>query len=93
MDRCPTCTIMTKNGPVDINLTDYDAEKHTLAIVGQPAPLTASEPLAVPEKSFSVGKNGKRGAASKFVIFDEHGVQFGTEEFATEEAALAAIGK
>lgn len=29
-DVTPTVTIKTENGPVRINLSDYDAEKHTL---------------------------------------------------------------
>lgn len=117
IEKLPTVTIMTKNGPVEINMTDYDKEKHTIATpeeIAAVAPVVVAEPVApaaapsaeIPASdapvvttqvvvadpaTYSVGKNGKRGAASKFVIKDAEGNTVGETEYEDEEAANAAI--
>lgn len=100
LDRVPTVTIVTKNGPVDINLSDYDPAVHDLA-TGEAAPEvtkvvdvetnTTDVETEVTLPAYSVGKNGKRGAASKFVVFGNDGNQVGEQEYETEEEAKAAI--
>jgi hypothetical protein len=76
----PTVTVKTKNGPVEINLSDYDPKEHTLV---------GGSVESKPE--FTVGKNGKRGAASKFVILNADGERHGEDEFDSKEEAEAAI--
>ena len=73
-DIIPIVTIKTANGPVDINMVDYDPKVHTLAD-GKESP------------EFAIGKNGKRGAASKFIILDKDGETYGEDEFDTLEQA------
>ena len=35
---CPIVTIETKNGPVDINESDFDSKKHKLYVEKSPKP-------------------------------------------------------
>lgn len=52
--------------------------------------VTEMVPAEIPT-GFKVGKNGKRGAASKFVIVDGQGKIFGADEYDSIEQAEAAI--
>ncbi len=156
MSILPTVTIKTKNGPVEINLTDYDPEKHVLAEASDLTPLkqentsapaglfgssiqpaswtlkdgsvlqlgtvvaeahkrsgltveewnaqavdvieaaiaeVAEEFLEKDEEvvaAYKIGKNGKRGGASRFVIFNQENVIVG-EEYQTLEEAEEAL--
>lgn len=44
----PTVQIETENGPVTINLSDYDPAKHTAVGAAAPAPVQAPEPQQQP---------------------------------------------
>ena len=89
---CPVVTIETENGPVEINESDFDAKKHKLS-KGQKAPAGASGGSKTDEKpaGLTIGKNGKKGAGSKFVVKDAEGKQVGTDEYDTAEAAQAFL--
>lgn len=152
-DTVPTCTIQTKNGPVDINLTDFDPKIHKLVDAKDMPKLKPLDPAqrqslfgssvqpaswklpdgktlqlntvvaeahkrsgqteeswnALPDgerermiadvvaemvpvvPSFTIGKNGKRGGASKFVIHDGAGNVVGEKEYDTHKEAEAEI--
>ncbi len=97
MSKVPVITIETTNGPVDINASDFNPAIHKPyagASANALPPLTPEqsaelekvETVEVPE-AFSVGKNGKRGAASKFIVLDSSGNPFTDIEYDTKEAA------
>lgn len=114
IEKLPTVTIKTKNGPVEINMTDYKEGEHEFATAEEiaaaaPAPspvveapaetvtggndTTIVEPAVIvaDPATYAVGKNGKRGAASKFIIKNAEGNQVGEDEYDSEEDAQAAI--
>lgn len=97
MSKVPVITIETINGSVDINASDFNPEIHKLFLgksdnvlppltPEQSAELEKVETVEVPE-AFTVGKNGKRGAASKFIVLDSSGNPFTDIEYDTKEAA------
>lgn len=79
-ETCPTVTIQTENGPVRINATDYDPKQHKL-VGGSAAPAEDNEDGKVDVSKLKktgfhdllIGKNGARGGASKFVLFNDKG--------------------
>lgn len=89
---CPIVTIKTKDGPVDINAHHYDPKVHTLHENSDKVPeKTDNDAGYVPVEPFKVGKNGKKGGASKFIVTDANDKKVGDTEYATEAEAWAAI--
>lgn len=85
MSNLPTVTILTDNGPVTINESDYDSSIHKLVGVEETA-----NPTPTPTGALSVAKNGLRGKASKFIVVDSNGEKVGETEYDTEAEAWAA---
>lgn len=104
-DTCRTVRVHSKNGPLDINEADYDPKVHKLLdgkkAAAEVEPKTETTPVVAltgtgnggentPVAAYTLGKNGKRGGASKFVILDVDGNVYG-EEFNKEEDAKAML--
>lgn len=96
MSKVPVITIETKNGPVNINASDFDASIHKPYTSAELKPLTPEQKIELENlvtsenkvvETFTVGKNGKRGAASKFVVLDSSGKPFTDIEYDSQEAA------
>lgn len=91
MDTCETVTIKTKNGAVDIDASTFDPKVHEKwTKKGEKAKDEPTDPVDPNAPAFSVTKNGKRGAASKFIVINAAKEQVG-EEYDTEEEANTAI--
>lgn len=88
-DAIPTVLIKTANGPVLINECDFDKTKHEL--VNAPAVDKVAAVAKAPEGQYIVGKNGKPGRGSKFVVLNDKGEKAVEQEFDTEADAYAAI--
>lgn len=76
----PIITIKTENGPVDINMSDFDPAVHKVYQENKTAP------------AFSIAKSGK-GKNVKFVIVDAEGKPVDENEFESIEEAEAALSE
>ncbi len=87
------------HAPVRLNKHEYDAnpDAHELWDEKKHGGGKKPEPVTKPDGDmgekvgpFTVGKNGKRGAASKFVVFNVLNERFDDSEYATEAEAWAS---
>lgn len=97
-DTCPTVKIIRDGQIVVINLSDFNPEEHEVADASELESVKPLDPAStvtdaetVPPTGFTVGKNGKRGGASKFVILDASKKPINEEEFDTIDDAKAMI--
>lgn len=88
-NTCPTVTIERDGLQVVINLDDFDVKKHKVVSENKPKQVEEA-PAKAEAPKYKIVKNGKRGAASKFVIAGESG-DFLDGEYDTKEEAEAAI--
>ena len=86
----PTVTIETKNGPVRINESDYDAATMTLVAAEPVTPVTPVVPAPAPVAPVAPVEKFVTKKGKGFIVVDKSGVPLDSNVYDSEDAAWAS---